>query len=189
MLSILTKQTVYPAHSTYSVCFLFTLYNTLCSLSPSLSSSDSGFSPSLVGVGISLPPRFALFPRFKFLELYYRRQETTHKGKPVAARVETVVIYVPDVWNCVPTQLEWDGLTVNYKKMYTTRVSDKPEEGATKPADDDKANTYLSISLSLSVYHCLSRYVMCTSHVGGLFTCNCACLFPVCCFSSVFSVA
>lgn len=95
-----------------------------------------------------VPP--VVFFRFKFVELYYRRQETTHKGKPVTARVETVVIYVPDVWNCVPTQLEWDGLTVNYKKMYAAKVNkETPAPPATAPAgEDEKANNLLSLSLS-----------------------------------------
>lgn len=105
-----------------------------------------------------------MFFRFKFLELYYRRGETTHKGKPIAARVETVVIYVPDVWNCVPTQLEWDGLTVNYQKMFNAKTT-KPVEETAKSTEDDKANTPLSLFLYLSSYFCFEF-------------CACLSLFP-----------
>lgn len=46
-----------------------------------------------------------------------------HKGKPVAARIETVVLYLPDVWNCLPTRLEWDGLHLNYKKQLERKLT------------------------------------------------------------------
>ncbi|XP_076250699.1 cell division cycle and apoptosis regulator protein 1-like [Rhynchophorus ferrugineus] len=54
---------------------------------------------------------------YRFVELYYRRSETTHKGKPVPARLETVVIFLPDVWSCLPTRLEWEGLLQSYRKQ------------------------------------------------------------------------
>lgn len=34
----------------------------------------------------------------------------------VPSRVETVILFLPDVWSCVPTRLEWDGLLHNYKR-------------------------------------------------------------------------
>ncbi|RZC40237.1 cell division cycle and apoptosis regulator protein 1-like, partial [Asbolus verrucosus] len=37
---------------------------------------------------------------YRFVELYYRRSESTHKGRAVPARVETVVLFLPDVWSC-----------------------------------------------------------------------------------------
>lgn len=49
--------------------------------------------------------------------MYYRRAESTHKGKLIPARVETVVLFLPDVWSCLPTRLEWDNLQVTYKKQ------------------------------------------------------------------------
>lgn len=65
------------------------------------------------------------------MEIYYRRSETVHKGKVVAARVETVVLYLPDVWNCLPTRLEWDGLHLNYKKQLDRKLSrvDQEDDG------------------------------------------------------------
>ncbi|XP_060523874.1 cell division cycle and apoptosis regulator protein 1-like [Cylas formicarius] len=53
---------------------------------------------------------------YRFVELYYRRNESTHKGKQVAPRVETTVVYLPDVWSCLPTRLEWEGLQQAYRK-------------------------------------------------------------------------
>lgn len=50
------------------------------------------------------------------MELYYRRSESVRKGRTIPARVETVVIYLPDVRSCVPTRLEWDALNVSYKQ-------------------------------------------------------------------------
>lgn len=49
----------------------------------------------------------------------------------VAARVETVVLYLPDVWNCLPTRLEWDGLHLNYKKQLDRKLSrvDQEDDG------------------------------------------------------------
>ncbi|PSN50436.1 hypothetical protein C0J52_04927 [Blattella germanica] len=60
--------------------------------------------------------------RYRFLEIYYRRGETTHKGRLVPARVETVVLFLPDVWSCVATRLEWDGLHLNYKKQLERKL-------------------------------------------------------------------
>uniref|UniRef100_A0A1B6DP60 SAP domain-containing protein n=2 Tax=Clastoptera arizonana TaxID=38151 RepID=A0A1B6DP60_9HEMI len=60
---------------------------------------------------------------YRFLEIYYRRSESMHKGKPVAARIETVVLYLPDVWNCLPTRLEWDGLHLNYQKQLERKLT------------------------------------------------------------------
>ncbi|CAH1108083.1 unnamed protein product [Psylliodes chrysocephalus] len=54
---------------------------------------------------------------YRFLELYYRRSESTHKGKIIPARVETVVLFLPDVWSCLPTRLEWDGQHAAYRKQ------------------------------------------------------------------------
>lgn len=73
---------------------------------------------------------------YRFLEIYYRRGETTHKGKLVAARVETVVLFLPDVWSCVPTRLEWDGLHLNYKRQLDRKLKallqiDYDEDAAT----------------------------------------------------------
>ncbi|XP_044575760.1 cell division cycle and apoptosis regulator protein 1-like isoform X2 [Cotesia glomerata] len=69
---------------------------------------------------------------YRFLELYYRRAETTHKsGRVVPSRVETVILFLPDVWSCVPTKLEWDGLHLSYKKQLERKLL----RGASSPDD------------------------------------------------------
>ncbi|XP_043679159.1 cell division cycle and apoptosis regulator protein 1-like isoform X1 [Vespula pensylvanica] len=74
---------------------------------------------------------------YRFLELYYRRAETTHKsGRVVPSRVETVILFLPDVWSCVPTRLEWDGLQLNYKKQLERKLL----RAASNPDDSDAAN-------------------------------------------------
>ncbi|XP_036148163.1 cell division cycle and apoptosis regulator protein 1 isoform X2 [Monomorium pharaonis] len=74
---------------------------------------------------------------YRFLELYYRRAETTHKsGRVVPSRVETVILFLPDVWSCVPTRLEWDGLQLNYKKQLERKLL----RAASNPDDLDAAN-------------------------------------------------
>ncbi|XP_067008402.2 cell division cycle and apoptosis regulator protein 1 isoform X2 [Anabrus simplex] len=105
--------------------------------SPSLDGSNPENDPSvliktairtcqaLTGINLSACTRW-----YRFLEIYYRRGETTHKGRVVPARVETVVLFLPDVWSCVPTRLEWDGLHLNYKKQLERKLK----------ADQDVAN-------------------------------------------------
>lgn len=79
---------------------------------------------------------FSLRRRYRFLELYYRRAETTHKsGRVVPSRVETVILFLPDVWRCVPTRLEWDGLHLSYKKQLERKLL----RAAAVEADPDAA--------------------------------------------------
>ncbi|XP_032674232.1 cell division cycle and apoptosis regulator protein 1-like isoform X1 [Odontomachus brunneus] len=74
---------------------------------------------------------------YRFLELYYRRAETTHKsGRVVPSRVETVILFLPDVWSCVPTRLEWDGLQLNYKRQLERKLL----RAASNSDDLDAAN-------------------------------------------------
>lgn len=54
--------------------------------------------------------------RYRFVELYYRRVETVRKGRIIPARTQTVVLFLPDVRSCLPTRLEWDELSIKYKK-------------------------------------------------------------------------
>lgn len=71
--------------------------------------------------------------RYRFVELYYRRSESIHKGRTIPARVETVVIYLPDVRSCLPTRIEWDGLSTSYKQKMDEVI--KASESGTDGAD------------------------------------------------------
>lgn len=64
------------------------------------------------------------------MELYYRRSESTHKGKTIPARVETVVLFLPDVWSCLPTRLEWDGLHQTYRKQLERKLKSDQQENS-----------------------------------------------------------
>lgn len=89
--------------------------------------------------------------RYRFLEIYYRRGESTHKGRVVPARVETVVLFLPDVWSCVPTRLEWDGLHLNYKKQLERKL--KADQDGTDGANaDEKAQPTIHNPLSASFF-------------------------------------
>lgn len=106
---------------------------------------------SLIGIDLSNCTQW-----YRFLELYYRRSESTHKGKTIPARVETVVIFLPDVWSCLPTRVEWEGLHSAYRKQFerivnqseTTSAGDAASPGvaaanssATAEASDDMSST------------------------------------------------
>lgn len=54
----------------------------------------------------------------------------------VPSRVETVILFLPDVWSCVPTKLEWDGLQLSYKKQLERKLL----RAASSPDDLDAAN-------------------------------------------------
>nr|CAD7447442.1 unnamed protein product [Timema bartmani] len=115
--------------------------------SPSLDGQDPEKDPSvlvktairtcraLTGVDLSHCTQW-----YRFLEIYYRRAETTHKGRLVPARVETVVLFLPDVWSCVPVRLEWDGLHHNYKKQLERRLKAE-QDIAAGVTTEEKAQT------------------------------------------------
>ncbi|KAL1404125.1 hypothetical protein pipiens_019046 [Culex pipiens pipiens] len=81
----------------------------------------------LTGIDLSNCSRW-----YRFVELYYRRSETYHKGRLIPARIETVVIFLPDIRSCQPTRPEWDELHLSYKshleRIIDSQSSDSPEE-------------------------------------------------------------
>lgn len=66
--------------------------------------------------------------RYRFLELYYHRGEykNTEKNSSVSSRVETVVIFLPDVHSCLPSAEQWTQLTQTYKKAGENAVMRPP---------------------------------------------------------------
>lgn len=83
----------------------------------------------LTGIDLSNCTRW-----YRFVELYYRRSETYHKGRLIPARIETVVIFLPDVRSCQPTHPEWDELHLSYKshleRIINSQSSDSPDPAA-----------------------------------------------------------
>jgi len=60
---------------------------------------------------------------YRFAEIRYFRPESKHKDRVQAARVETVVLFLPDVWTCSPTRLEWDSLQQAYQKQLQMKLN------------------------------------------------------------------
>lgn len=58
------------------------------------------------------------------MELYYKNGEIVRKDRSVAARIETVVMFLPDIRCCVPTRVEWDALIGDYKQKAENIVTD-----------------------------------------------------------------
>ncbi|CAG2219799.1 Cell division cycle and apoptosis regulator protein 1 [Mytilus edulis] len=68
---------------------------------------------------------------YRFAEVRYLRPEEIHKGKHLPTRVETTVIFFPDVWSCSPSRLEWASLQTAYKKQLQKKIaaiSDGPKD-------------------------------------------------------------
>lgn len=91
--------------------------------------------------------------RYRFAEVRYLRPEEVHKGKHLPTRVETTVIFFPDVWSCSPSHLEWTSLQTAYKKQLQKKIatiSDGPKD------PNSQAEHFISLfSFSLSRFKLL----------------------------------
>lgn len=58
------------------------------------------------------------------MELYYKNGEIVRKDRSTNGRVETVVVYLPDISSCVPTRVEWDALMTDYKRKADSILSE-----------------------------------------------------------------
>lgn len=90
------------------------------------------------------------------MEVYYHRSERVYKEKTIAARIETVVFFVPEVWNCVPTMPQWDTIVADYKNLCEQKLHPKNCAAADAVAaaaaadDDDQQDTSITIQQSSS---------------------------------------
>lgn len=92
---------------------------------------------------------FFLCDRYRFAEIRYHRPEETHKGRTVPAHVETVVLFLPDVWHCLPTRSEWEGLSRGLKEQLAEKLLAERKE-----ADGEQAlNANPSLLISASHRH------------------------------------
>ncbi|XP_055874989.1 cell division cycle and apoptosis regulator protein 1-like [Biomphalaria glabrata] len=81
---------------------------------------------------------------YRFAEIRYFRPESKHKDRVQPARVETVVLFLPDVWTCNPTRLEWNSLQAAYQKQLQQTLNpdtaqQQEEEESEMQGIDDKA--------------------------------------------------
>ncbi|XP_060712580.1 cell division cycle and apoptosis regulator protein 1-like isoform X2 [Hemiscyllium ocellatum] len=94
---------------------------------------------SLTGIDLSACTQW-----FRFAELRYHQPGELREGRLLPARVETVVVFLPDVWHCLPTRLEWDALSLGYTQQLTDRDQaehkdtdrDEPEEKMEEQGED-----------------------------------------------------
>jgi hypothetical protein len=99
--------------------------------------------------------------RYRFVELKYRRSEQNKKegsdGGARPARIETVVIFLPDIHSCMPNRSEWDGVQQQYKlaleKFLTANnepepaaSSDKESVGAEGAAASSTADVVIKVA-------------------------------------------
>ncbi|XP_060225434.1 cell division cycle and apoptosis regulator protein 1 isoform X4 [Meriones unguiculatus] len=83
---------------------------------------------ALTGIDLSVCTQW-----YRFAEIRYHRPEETHKGRTVPAHVETVVLFFPDVWHCLPTRSEWETLSRGYKQQLIEKL-----QGERKKADGEQ---------------------------------------------------
>ncbi|XP_061394616.1 cell division cycle and apoptosis regulator protein 1-like [Musca vetustissima] len=93
---------------------------------------------------------------YRFMELYYHRSEYKNMEKGGPPRVETVVIFLPDIHSCMPSIAEYNTMVGLYKataekiisrraaattKAIASKAANADNEGAaTKPSDDNNAD-------------------------------------------------
>ncbi|KAM7348866.1 cell division cycle and apoptosis regulator protein 1-like isoform 2-T2 [Cochliomyia hominivorax] len=79
---------------------------------------------------------------YRFVELYYHRTEYKNMEKDGPPRVETVVIYLPDVHSCMPSIEEWQTLTEVYKSAADDVIARRSAlvAAAAANASDDNEN-------------------------------------------------
>ncbi len=94
--------------------------------------------------------------RYRYAEIRYHRPEEMHKGRLVPARVETVVLFLPDVWSLSPTRLEWEQLQAAYRKQLSDKIADenKDESQALSSLTYNLLPKHYIYALQSSVYMC-----------------------------------
>uniref|UniRef100_A0A3Q2E5J6 Cell division cycle and apoptosis regulator protein 1 n=1 Tax=Cyprinodon variegatus TaxID=28743 RepID=A0A3Q2E5J6_CYPVA len=113
--------------------------------SPSLDGADPEKDPSvliktairccraLTGIDLSLCTQW-----YRFAEIRYHRPEETHKGRTVPAHVETVVLFLPDVWHCLPTRSEWEVLSRRLREQLAEKLSAERKEADGEQEEEEK---------------------------------------------------
>ncbi|XP_013879868.1 cell division cycle and apoptosis regulator protein 1 isoform X2 [Austrofundulus limnaeus] len=113
--------------------------------SPSLDGEDPEKDPSvliktaircckaLTGIDLSLCTQW-----YRFAEIRYHRPEETHKGRTVPAHVETVVLFLPDVWHCLPTRSEWEVLSRRLREQLSEKLSAERKEADGEQEEEEK---------------------------------------------------
>ncbi|XP_011208504.2 cell division cycle and apoptosis regulator protein 1 isoform X3 [Bactrocera dorsalis] len=77
---------------------------------------------------------------YRFVELHYHRQD--HKKKDAPPRIETVVMYLPDVHSCMPNTAQWQELNQVYKNAVENVIARRSV--AAKTATNNNATADLA---------------------------------------------
>ncbi|XP_053244425.1 cell division cycle and apoptosis regulator protein 1 isoform X2 [Podarcis raffonei] len=88
---------------------------------------------ALTGIDLSVCTQW-----YRFAEIRYHRPEETHKGRTVPAHVETVVLFFPDVWHCLPTRSEWESLSRGYKQQLVEKLQGERKEADGEQDEEEK---------------------------------------------------
>lgn len=91
------------------------------------------------------------------------------KGRTIPARVETVVIYLPDVRSCVPTRLEWDDLNVSYRQKLDHVIKHPPvaDVAVTTAAGDSKKSPATASGAKITSSSLTGSSGSAAANVGG----------------------
>lgn len=60
--------------------------------------------------------------RYRVTEIRY------HRVSSLKNRIESVVLFVPDIWSCVPTSIQWESIV----QSYIQPAGERPGEGDAK---------------------------------------------------------
>jgi hypothetical protein len=64
--------------------------------------------------------------RYRFAEIRY------HRVSSMKSRIESVLLFVPDVWSCVPTSSQWENIVHSYMQPSSDPVETDPEAKASQ---------------------------------------------------------
>lgn len=62
--------------------------------------------------------------RYRMAEIRY------HRVSSMKSRIESVLLFVPDVWSCVPTASQWETIVHSYMQPSSEPVENDPEAKA-----------------------------------------------------------
>lgn len=62
--------------------------------------------------------------RYRMAEIRY------HRVSSMKSRIESVLLFVPDVWSCVPTASQWETIVHSYMQPSSEPVETDPEAKA-----------------------------------------------------------
>jgi len=79
------------------------------------------------------------------VEIHYYRAEEVRKGRMVPARVETVVLFLPDIWSCSPTLLEWRATVARLQSELDKKLALSTTDDDAEHAESKAVNASLSL--------------------------------------------